>query len=124
MLLTIYDVIIQKTMSPRKSEEDVMTKFCKSYEGQKQSFIDVLKNLQNFTGKHVCRSLFFNKRDPTQMFSCGTSQIFQNNFFTEHLRWLLLEGVYERTSLVKILQFCHFNIFGIFRKMPIKINNE
>ena len=31
MLLTIYDVIIQKIMSPRKSEEDVMVKFCKSY---------------------------------------------------------------------------------------------
>ena len=39
MLLTIYDVIIQKTMSPRKSEEDVMIKFC-----QKQSFADVLQN--------------------------------------------------------------------------------
>ena len=34
----------------------------------------------------------------------------------------------EGTSLVKILQPCHFNIFGInqrcFRKMPIKKNNE
>ena len=28
VLLTIY-VIIQKTMSPRKSEKDVMIKFCK-----------------------------------------------------------------------------------------------
>ena len=28
--LTIYYVIIQKTMSPQKSEEDVMIKFCKS----------------------------------------------------------------------------------------------
>ena len=27
--LTIYYVIIQKTMSPQKSEEDVMIKFCK-----------------------------------------------------------------------------------------------
>ena len=31
MLLTIY-VIKQKTMSPRKSEEDFMNKFCKSQE--------------------------------------------------------------------------------------------
>ena len=30
MLLTTYDVIIPKTMSPRKSEKDVVIKFCKS----------------------------------------------------------------------------------------------
>ena len=30
VLLTIYYVTIQKAMSPRKSEEDVMIKFCKS----------------------------------------------------------------------------------------------
>ena len=30
VLLTIYYVIIQKTMSPRKSEQDVMIKFCES----------------------------------------------------------------------------------------------
>ena len=28
--LNAYDVMIQKTMSPQKSEEDVMIKFCKS----------------------------------------------------------------------------------------------
>ena len=35
------------------------------------------------------------------MFSCQTSQIFKNTFFTEHLQWLLLKGVCEGTSLVK-----------------------
>ena len=30
MLLTTYDVMIQKMMAPQKSEEDVMIKFCKS----------------------------------------------------------------------------------------------
>ena len=30
VLLTIYHVIIQKTMSPRKSQEDFMIKFFKS----------------------------------------------------------------------------------------------
>ena len=38
------------------------------------------------------------------------------------------EGVSKRTNLVKFLQFCHANIFGIsqgcLRKMPIKKNNE
>ena len=50
-LFLIYYVIVQKTMSPRKSEEGTMIKFC-----QKQSFADVLqnsvfKNFANFTGK-------------------------------------------------------------------------
>ena len=44
MLLTIYYVIIQKTMSPRKSDEGFMIKFSKSEEGQKHSFADVLQN--------------------------------------------------------------------------------
>ena len=56
-----YDVIIQTMMSPRNSEEDVMIKFCKSLEVQKQSFADVLENLQNFTGKHTRLSLFLIK---------------------------------------------------------------
>ena len=42
--LTTDYVIIQKTMSPRKSEEDVMIKFFKSQEGQKQSFSDIPQN--------------------------------------------------------------------------------
>ena len=43
------------------------------------------------------------KETPTQMFSCEISQIFKNTFFTEHLRWLLLDWVCEGASLVKIL---------------------
>ena len=27
------------------------------------------------------------------------SQIYKNTFFTEHLRWLLLEGVFEGTTI-------------------------
>ena len=65
MLLTIYHVIIQKTMSPRKSHEDVIIKFCKSYEED-----------------------------------C------------------------EGTSLVKILQSCQFNIFGINRRFLGNIPNK
>ena len=66
------------------------------------------------------------------MFPCEIWEILKNIFFTEHLWWLLLEGVCEEASLVKIVQSSHFNIFGIshtcfFRKkMPIlgKINNR
>ena len=35
VLLTIYYVIIQKTMSPRKSEEDVTIKFCSEISQEK-----------------------------------------------------------------------------------------
>ena len=57
ILLKIY-VIIQKTMSPGKSDKDVMIKFCKFYEEQKQSFADVLQNFTKFTEKHLYQSLF------------------------------------------------------------------
>ena len=62
------------------------------------------------------------------MFSYEISQIFKSTFFYRTLWWLLLKGVCQGTSLVKILQSCHSNIFRInhrcFRKMPIKKNNE
>ena len=37
------------------------------------------------------------------MFSRKILSIFKNIFFTEHLRWLILEGTSEGTSLGKIL---------------------
>ena len=46
--------------------------------------IGVLKNFANFRGKHLCSSLFL-----IQVVSCQISKIFKNNFFKEHLRWLL-----------------------------------
>ena len=92
--------------------------------------IGVLKNFANFTGKHLCWSLFLIKLQALfNKVSCGISQFFKNtSFFTEHLQRLSLEGVCEGTSFVKILQSCHFNILGInhggFRKTRIKKNSE
>ena len=102
--------------------------------------IGVLKNLANFTRKtSVLESLFkktgglkawrfIKKRLQHKCFPVNFHKFLKTPFFTEHLRWLLLKRVCEGTSLVKILQSCHFNIFGInhrwFRKMPIKKNNE
>ena len=102
--------------------------------------IGVLKNLRNFTGKDLCWESLFNKvaylmacnftekRLQHRYFPVKFRKFLRIPFFTEHLWWLLLEGVCKGTSLVKILQSCHFNIFGInhrcFRKMPIKKNNE
>ena len=51
----------------------------------------VLKNFAKFTGKHLCQSFFLNKKETlTQVLSCEFCEIFKNNFFIEHLRWLLL----------------------------------
>ena len=58
--------------------------------------IDLLKNSANFTGKHLCWSLFlikfqaFRSVTPAQVFSCDICEIFKNTIFTEHLQWLLL----------------------------------
>ena len=143
--LLCYYVIIQKTISPRKSEKNVMIKFCKSQEGQKQLFADVLQNkcsekfhkfqrkkpllkplLNKVAGLKVCN--FIKIRPQYRCFPMNFPKFLRISFFTERLLSLLLEGVCKGTSLVKILQSCHFNIFGInhrcFRKMAIKKNNE
>ena len=57
---------------------------------------DVLKNFANFTGKHLCWSLFFTrlqvfrtatllKKAPTQLFSYEIWEILKNTCFEEHL---------------------------------------
>ena len=54
--------------------------------------IGVLKSFSNFTGKHLCSSLFtkslqgeglqlYSKKSPTQVFSCEVCEIFKNGFF-------------------------------------------
>ena len=54
----------------------------------------VLKYFANFTGKHLCWSLFltefpglqlFKKVSPTQVFSCGICENFKNTYFEENL---------------------------------------
>ena len=109
--------------------KDVMIKFCSRW--QVLFKIHVLKNSAKFIGKHLCWSIFLiklkKKTDPNKG---GFPWNFVNLyiFFTEHLRWLVIEGVCEETSLVKVLQSCYFNMFGInhrcFKKMFIKKNNE
>ena len=72
---------------------------------------DALKNFAKFTGKHLWRSLVFNKiagmrpvallnkETSTQVFCCEFCKIFKNTFFIEPLRWLLLEK-YTKTGIV------------------------
>ena len=71
--------------------------------------LSVLKTLRHFAGKHL-RPAILLKKTPAPGPSCET---LKNNFFTKHFRQLLLEGVGEGASLVKIFQDCHFNIYGM-----------
>ena len=67
--------------------------------------LGVLKNFANFTGKHLCWSVFsINKfkEISTLVFSCEIWNIFKNTFFAEHLWWLLIEISYF--SLISCLQ--------------------
>ena len=107
-------------LNPRKGRSTRLQVFSK---------IDVLKNFANFTRKHLCWSFFLIKLQALfNKVSCEISQIFKNTFFNKTPLVAASGRVCEETSLVKILQSCHCNIFGInhrcFRKIPIKINNE
>ena len=61
MLLTIYYVTIQKTMSPRNSEEDVMINFVRSSRSQMFFKINVLKKLCKFHRKKPVLQSLLNK---------------------------------------------------------------
>ena len=77
------------------------------------------ENCINLTGKYLCWSLFLIHR----CFPVRFCKFFRISFFTEHLRWLLLKGFCEGASLVKILEFCHFDIFGINHRCFRKIDD-
>ena len=44
----------------------------------------VLRNFTKITGKHLCQSLFFNKKALAQVLTYGFCGIFKNIFFSEH----------------------------------------
>ena len=53
---------------------------------------------------------FIKKRLQHRCFPVNFAKFLRIPFVTGHLhRWLLLEGICVRTSLVKILQPCHFH---------------
>ena len=70
----------------------------------------VLRNFAKLIGKHLCQSLFFNKvaglRPATLLkkrlwhrcFPMNFAKFLRTPFFTEHLRWLLLD---RRGILIK-----------------------
>ena len=87
------------------------THYIRSSRSQMFFKIRVFKNFAILTGTHLCRSLFliklqawrpetllkrdskawnFVEKKLRHSFSCEICKIFQNTFFTEHFRWLLL----------------------------------
>ena len=70
----------------------------------------ILRNFAKFTGKHLCRNLFFNivagLRPATLLkmrlwhrcFPMNFAIFLRTPFLTEHLRWLLLEQYMESLS--------------------------
>ena len=79
----------------------------------------VLRNLAKFTGKHLCQRLFFNKVAGLRLatllknslwhrcFPVNFAKFLRTSFFTEHLRWLLLEVA---NSLEFVRDGTHYNI--------------
>ena len=66
--------------------------------------IGVLENFANFTGEYLCWSLFFSKVAGLQLyyktlqhrcFPVKFVKFLRTPFFTEHLRWLLLENLFR-----------------------------
>ena len=98
----------------------------------------VLRNFANFTGKHLCRSLFLKnlqawrsasllKRDSSTGASLWNLQkLLKTHFFTEHLLWLLLwiSKLYFwrlNSFLLKLLKTQYSNSNDSFyRKTPRK----
>ena len=114
--LTLQAKCIKYLLIFRSSRSDV---FCKK---------GVLRNFAKFVGKHLCRSLYFNKvADPTLLkqrlwhryFSVTFAQILRKTFLTEHLRWLLLYIIILVTLLL-ILKIC-LSVEVNFWKTPLKI---
>ena len=66
----------------------------------------VLRNFAEFTGKHLCQSLLFNKEETLALvFSCEFCELFKSTFFTEHLRWLLLKRLSKRLVSLEVTVF-------------------
>ena len=78
----------------------------------------VLKNFAKFTGKHLCKSLFFNKvagfikkETPVQVFPCEFWEN-KNTYFVEHMQRLLHKKFMQRVWVFdKMITIAVFNVF-------------
>ena len=79
--------------------------------------------IQELLTRKVCN--FIKKETLVQVFSCKICEIFKNNFFTEHLRWLLLMlGLIAVINTLKLLfeksiayfLFCRSTVMQIIKQ--------
>ena len=96
--LTALDMVLNTPLSHKLRTYYYNTHICKDPNDYRSSRPELfckkgaLKNFAKFTGKHLCKSLFFNKEKMTlvQVFSSEFWEISKIPFFIEHLLWLLL----------------------------------
>ena len=90
----LYETVYSIRLKGRNSHPDV---FCKK---------GVLRNFADFTGKHLCQSLFFKKvAGPATLlkkrlwhrgFPVNFAKFLRTSFIIEHLWWLLLSRIFSR----------------------------
>ena len=80
----------------------------------------VLGKFTEFTGKHLCQTLFFNKETQAQVLSCEFCKISKYTFFTEHLRATAPQHDNFLQKPIFILQKkCLRTITGFFTKITV-----
>ena len=96
----------------------------------------VLRDFSKFTGKHLCRSLFFNKvaglRPATLLkkkllhrcFPANVGKFLRTSFLIEHPRWLLLSVGKTKTVKLKPLYKLIYWIQMYFLYSQIKVVKE
>ena len=93
---------IRKNLKNFLFEEFMFSSFLSLRSSHRRCFVKkgVLRNFTKFTRKFLCQSLFFSKGAGVKpsfkkrlwhRFSCEFCEVSKNIFFTEHLRWLLLQ---------------------------------
>ena len=97
----------------------------------------VLRSLANFTAKHLCQGLFFNKvagiRPPTLLkkrlwhncFPANLAKFISNTFSKEHLWWLLLNNIVLSACFMKNLSlWIRWTIFLVNSSPSILITTD
>ena len=89
----------------------------------------LLKNFVNFTGEHLCWSLFLIKLQSCNLikilqrrcFPAKFTKFFKNTLFTKHLRWLLQENWYLiETNFIVIAVIAKIIVRVIYRTQTIQ----
>ena len=84
--------------------------------------IGVLKIFEKFSQENSSVGVFLNKVTgrqvftPLQLFLCESFHIFDNSFFTEHLRWLLLGTGINSNTIFFLREVRFHGVVGIIHE--------